>query len=88
MTTRTIVSLSVPSDSEQFKMIMNAKQNGENVSKFILSCMGCSSIEKERHIAALRRRVKNLEDENENLMSGIRKYRAMAGLSPLQFLES
>lgn len=82
MTTRTIVSLSVPSDSEQFKMIMDSKRRGENVSKFILSCMGCSSIEKERHIAALRRRVKCLEDENLNLMAGIRKYRTMAGLSP------
>jgi len=88
MTTRTIVSLSVPSDSEQFKMIMDAKRSGQNVSKFILSCMGCSSIEKERHIAALRRRVKYLEDENENLMAGIRKYRAMAGLNPLQIDES
>ncbi len=82
MTTRTIVSLSVPSDSEQFKMIMDAKQRGENVSKFILSCMVCSSIEKERHISALRRKVKALEAENDNLAAGIRKYRMMAGLNP------
>ena len=82
MTTRTIVSLSVPSDSEQFKMIMDAKQRGENVSKFILSCMGCSSIEKERHISALRRKVKALEAENVNLASGIRVYRMKAGLNP------
>lgn len=83
MTTRTIVSLSVPSDSEQFKMIMDAKQRGENVSKFILSCMGCSSIEKERHISALRRKVKRLEDENANLMSGLRQSWAAQGKNPL-----
>jgi hypothetical protein len=83
MTTRTIVSLSVPSDSEQFKMIMNAKQRGENVSKFILSCMACTSIEKERHISALRRKVKRLDEENDNLLAGIRKYRGMLGLNPL-----
>jgi len=83
MTTRTIVSLSVPTDSEQFKMIMNAKQRGENVSKFILSCMACTSIEKERHISALRRKVKRLEEENDNLMAGYRSMRAKAGLNPL-----
>jgi hypothetical protein len=62
---------------------MDAKRRGENVSKFILSCMGCSSIEKERHISALRRKVKRLDEENDNLLAGIRKYRGMLGLNPL-----
>lgn len=75
MTTRTIVSLSVPTDSEQMQMILDAKKKQKNVSKFILGCMSSTSIGKERHITALQTKVEKLEKKVLDLAKEVVHYR-------------